>query len=48
MSINSEDKTVRYIMDCYIHIISLVIVSLLLSLVVNSIGCYCYFIGQKQ
>ena len=35
-------------MDCYIHTISLVIVSLLLLLAVNSIGCYCYFIGQKQ
>ena len=48
VAINSDDKTARYIMDCYIHTISLVIVSLLLILVVNSIGCYFYSIGQKQ
>ena len=45
---NSDDVTVRYKMDCYIHTMSLITVSLLLLLVVNSIGCYCYFIDQKQ
>ena len=37
--INSDDVTVRYKMDCYIHTMSLIIVSLLLLLVANSIGC---------
>ena len=43
VSVNSDDKKVRYEIDCYIHTISLVIMTLLLLLVVISIGCYYYY-----
>ena len=50
VSINSDSKKARYKMDCYIHTISLVIISLFLLLVVISIGCYYCFTshGSKQ
>ena len=42
ISVNCDDKKVRYKIDCYIHTISLIINSLLLLLVVISVGC-CYY-----
>ena len=43
VSVNSDDKKVRFKIDCYIHTILLVIITLLLLLVVISIGCYYYY-----
>ena len=47
-SINSVDKKLRCKIDCYIHIISSVIISLLLLLVAFSIGCSYYFTSHRS
>ena len=41
-SINSDNEKVRHRMDCYIHTISLVIISLFILLVAISVDCYYY------
>ena len=47
VSINFDDKKLRYKMNCYTHTISLVIISLLL-LVIISTGCYYYHTKAKK